>query len=68
MEKMKLLYSRAEACTSLGISLRSLEGLIDRGELAVVAVGPRRKLIRASDLEAFVRKATTKKTPKRQAS
>ena len=48
----RLLYSRKEAATSLNLSLRSIDYLIENRQLAVKTIG-RRVLIAAHELERF---------------
>ena len=67
--KTRLLYSRQEAATMLNISLSGLDKLIHTGELKSIPVGKRRRLIRPTDLDAFVNKDAKKaRKPKRGAS
>ena len=54
-----LLIGRHEAATVLGVSLRTLDYLIERGELPARRVG-RRVLISRSELEKFARGGNTK--------
>jgi len=51
----KLLCSKKEAADALGISLRTVDNLIGRKELAVRRVG-RRVLIPAVEVERFTRR------------
>jgi excisionase family DNA binding protein len=51
----KLLFSKREAAVALGISIRTLEGLIVLGELKSVRIG-RRRMVAASELEQFSRR------------
>ena len=51
----KLLYSKKEAADLLGISLRTVDNLIGRKELAVRRVG-RRVLVPFTELERFTRR------------
>lgn len=51
--KTKLLYDIAEACALTGLSRSRLYVEMASGRLAAVKVGTRR-MIRASDLQAFV--------------
>jgi excisionase family DNA binding protein len=48
----QLLVSRREAAVSLGVSLRTLDYLVARGELRARTIG-RRRLISRVDLEKF---------------
>jgi len=50
----KLLYSKKEAADALGVSLRSVDNLIGRKELAVRRVG-RRVLIPTKEVARFTR-------------
>ena len=50
----RLLVSVSEAAAALGISHRSVRGLIYTGDLRSVKVG-RRRLLAVDDLENFVR-------------
>lgn len=54
-----LLIGRHEAAAALGVSLRTLDYLIGRGELPARRVG-RRVLIPRSELEKFARGGNTK--------
>jgi hypothetical protein len=51
----KLLYSRREASWAIGLSLRSLDGLVASGQLKTRKMG-RRIMIPASELEKFALK------------
>lgn len=51
----RIMYSRREAAAALGISLRTLDTLIGRHELAARRIG-RRLLITRVALECFVRR------------
>ncbi|MBB5331798.1 hypothetical protein [Tunturiibacter gelidoferens] len=51
----KLLYSRREASWSIGLSLRSLDGLVASGQLKTRKMG-RRIMVPASELEKFALK------------
>ena len=50
----KLLYDRKGAAAALSISVRSLDYLIERGELSTRRIG-KKVLIRAGDLQRFAR-------------
>ena len=54
LPRLRLLVSISEAAAALGISHRSVRGLIYTGKLRSVRVGARR-LIAVEDLECFVR-------------
>jgi excisionase family DNA binding protein len=49
-----MFYSRKEAAQLWGISVRSLDYMIERGVIAVVRIG-RRVLIQHKELERFAR-------------
>lgn len=49
-----LLISRTEGARALGIGIRTLDGMIRRGELSICRIG-RRVLIERSELEKFAR-------------
>ncbi len=51
----KILIGRRQAAAALSISTRSLDYLIERGELRALRVG-RRVLLRVADLEAWARR------------
>jgi excisionase family DNA binding protein len=50
---MSDLYSTAQACKSLGISIPTLYRLFARGEISAIKIG-RRTCIRASEIERFI--------------
>jgi excisionase family DNA binding protein len=56
-----LLVSRRDAAIALGISLRSIDYLLARGELPARQIG-RRKMIARAALERFAASSTAKKT------
>lgn len=57
MVTTKLLRSKADAATSLGVSLRKVDQLIADGRLKVVRIG-RRVLVTDESLGAFVGHST----------
>ena len=63
----KLLCSKKETADALGISLRTVDNLIDRKELTVRRIG-RRVLVPASELERFTRRdhPTTREMEKQE--
>jgi excisionase family DNA binding protein len=54
--ELKLLYSKRESAQILSISLRTLDALIERKELAFLRIG-KRVLISGQSLQEFVEKA-----------
>jgi len=54
--EVKLLYSKRESAQILSISLRTLDALIKRKELAFLRIG-KRVLISGQSLQEFVEKA-----------
>ena len=57
----RLTYSVAESAALTGLSVRALKYLMRQGRLSYVRIG-RRILIKHSDLEALLRRATVKAT------
>jgi excisionase family DNA binding protein len=53
MQQERLLYSKTEAVQMLGLSLRTIDTLISRGELRARRIGPKRVMIPRSELERF---------------
>lgn len=49
----KLAYTYQEAATAVGVSVRSLQRLVERGDLAVKYIGTK-PVIRASELNDWV--------------
>ena len=60
-----ILVSRKDAATLLGLSLRTVDNLLTRGQLAARKVG-RRTLILRSALERFARNPETAKGAEQQ--
>jgi excisionase family DNA binding protein len=54
------LYSRQEAAAILKLSVRSVDHLVSRGDLAITAIGGR-VLISALELAALVKRQTRRK-------
>ncbi|MFK0042057.1 helix-turn-helix domain-containing protein [Paenarthrobacter sp. NPDC090517] len=50
---VKLAYTYQEAANSVGVSVRTLQRLVERGELAVKYIGSK-PVIRASELDAWL--------------
>lgn len=57
MTKVRLAYSKKEAAAATSISLRSIDYLIERGQLKAVRIG-RRVVIPARELEKLVSKGS----------
>ena len=51
---MSTMLTRKEAAERLAISLRTLDGLIARGQLPAYRIGPKSVRLRESDLDAYV--------------
>jgi excisionase family DNA binding protein len=51
----RLLYSKREAASALGVSIRTLETLVSLNQLRSVRIG-RRRMVSRRALEAFVRR------------
>lgn len=49
----KLAYTYQEAANSVGVSVRTLQRLVERGDLAVKYIGSK-PVIRASELDAWL--------------
>ena len=62
MEHERLLYSKNEAVELLGLSLRTIDYLIARGELKARRVGPKRVMIPRTELERFASGEQTTET------
>jgi excisionase family DNA binding protein len=58
-----LLYSKTQAASVLNLSVRTLEGLLRRGQILHRKVG-RRVLIPRQDVERFARMGSTTKGPR----
>ena len=48
------MLTRKEAAARLAVSLRTLDGLIARGQLPAYRIGPKAVRLREADLEAYV--------------
>ena len=59
MIKKLLAYSKREAAAATSLSVRSLDYLIERGQLRAVKVG-RRVLIPSRELERLIEKGTSR--------
>jgi len=57
--KKLLAYSKREAAAATSLSVRSLDYLIEKGQLRAVKVG-RRVLIPSGELERLIEKGTTR--------
>lgn len=57
----QILLSRRDAAIALGVSLRTLDYLISRGELRARPIG-RRKMVARIELERFARTAPKART------
>lgn len=49
----KLAYTYQEAASSVGVSVRTLQRLVERGEIAVKYIGSK-PVIRATELDAWL--------------
>jgi excisionase family DNA binding protein len=53
---MALLRTKAEAAAALNVSIRTFEGYMRRGEIAVVRLGRRTVRVEQAELERFVQR------------
>jgi excisionase family DNA binding protein len=57
LDRRRVLHSKPEAAWLLGISLRSLEYMIGRGEVKTVKLGKKRRLVPRSEIDRIARAA-----------